>query len=40
MIYDEHMRWAGSIDMVFQNPDGSVQIYDWKRCKEINKTNQ
>jgi hypothetical protein len=21
--------------MVFENPDGTLQIYDWKRCKEI-----
>ena len=21
--------------MIFENPDGSLQIYDWKRCKEI-----
>ena len=24
-----------AIDMIFENPDGSLQIYDWKRCKEI-----
>ena len=21
--------------MIFENPDGTIQIYDWKRCKEI-----
>ena len=25
--------------MIFENPDGSLQIYDWKRCKEIKKVN-
>ena len=25
--------------MVFENEDGTLQIYDWKRCKEISKTN-
>jgi hypothetical protein len=36
MIYYEELRLSGSVDMVFENPeDGSIQIYDWKRCKEI-----
>lgn len=26
--------------MVFKDEDGNLQIYDWKRCKEIKKTNQ
>lgn len=39
MVYDERLKIAGSIDMVYQNPDGSVDIYDWKRAKEINVTN-
>ena len=30
---------SGSIDMIFENPDGSLQIYDWKRCKEISYDN-
>lgn len=34
---DEH-RIAGSIDMVFRDPDnGDLYIYDWKRSKEIKK---
>ena len=36
-IYNERLRFAGSIDMVFQNPDGSLDIYDWKRVKDITK---
>ena len=39
MVYDEELKFAGSIDMVFENPDGTLQIYDWKRCKEITKIN-
>jgi len=35
MIYDEDLKLAGSIDMVYENPDGTLAIYDWKRSKEI-----
>lgn len=38
MVYHEDYKLAGSIDMVFENPDGTLLIYDWKRCKEITKT--
>jgi ATP-dependent exoDNAse (exonuclease V) beta subunit len=34
-VYYEELKLSGSIDMVFENPDGTLQIYDWKRCKEI-----
>jgi hypothetical protein len=40
MVWDKELRLAGSIDMVFENPDGTLQIYDWKRCKEIKKFNK
>lgn len=40
MIYDEELKLAGSIDMVFEELDGSLSIYDWKRCKEIVKTSR
>lgn len=39
MIYHEELKLAGSIDMVYENPDGSLMIYDWKRCKDIAKSN-
>ena len=39
MIWDESLLFAGSIDMIFENPDGTLDIYDWKRCKEIKKYN-
>jgi hypothetical protein len=37
MIYHEELRLAGSIDMVYENDDGTLMIYDWKRAKEITK---
>lgn len=39
MIYDEDVKLAGSIDMVYENPDGTLSIYDWKRSKDITKIN-
>ena len=39
MIYDEDLKLAGSIDMVYENSDGTLSIYDWKRSKEITKSN-
>ena len=39
MIYHEDVKLAGSIDMVYENPDGTLSIYDWKRAKEITKDN-
>ena len=38
-IYNEELKLAGSIDMVYENPDGTLEIYDWKRVKEITKVN-
>jgi len=35
MVYYEELKLSGSIDMIFENPDGTIQIYDWKRCQEI-----
>jgi ATP-dependent exoDNAse (exonuclease V) beta subunit len=39
MIFDEELKLAGSIDMVYENSDGTLSIYDWKRSKEITKFN-
>ena len=39
MIYHEELKLAGSIDMVYEEEDGSLLIYDWKRCRNITKTN-
>ena len=38
-VYHEDLRLAGSIDMVYINEDGTLSIYDWKRCKSIDKFN-
>jgi hypothetical protein len=35
MIWDKELRLAGSIDMVYQNTDGTLMIYDWKRSRDI-----
>ncbi len=39
MIYDKELKFAGSIDMVFKTPEGTYEIYDWKRSKEIKMDN-
>jgi hypothetical protein len=36
-VYDEQYRLSGSIDMLFINEDGTLSIYDWKRCKSMDK---
>jgi ATP-dependent exoDNAse (exonuclease V) beta subunit len=38
-IYHEDLKLAGSIDMVYENPDGTLNIYDWKRAKDITPVN-
>ena len=40
MVWDKELKLAGSIDMVFKNDDGTLLIYDWKRCKNIKKDNR
>ena len=39
MVFHEELKFAGSIDMVFENEDGTLSIYDWKRSKDIKKIN-
>ena len=39
IVYDVPLQLAGSIDMVFENDDGSLSIYDWKRVRSIDKTS-
>jgi len=38
-VYHEELKLAGSIDMVYENPDGTLAIYDWKRSKDITAVN-
>jgi len=40
MIWHEEIKIAGSVDMVFEQEDGSLLIYDWKRSKEIVKSTR
>lgn len=35
MVYYEELKLSGSIDMIFENPDGTLTIADWKRVGEI-----
>jgi ATP-dependent exoDNAse (exonuclease V) beta subunit len=39
VIYQEDVKISGSIDMVYENPDGTLSIYDWKRSKNITRIN-
>jgi ATP-dependent exoDNAse (exonuclease V) beta subunit len=38
-VYNEDVKISGSIDMVYENPDGTLSIYDWKRAKNITRIN-
>jgi ATP-dependent exoDNAse (exonuclease V) beta subunit len=38
-VYNEDVKIAGSIDMIYENDDGSLSIYDWKRAKNITRVN-
>lgn len=35
MVFDEDWGIAGCIDMVYLNEDGTLSIYDWKRCSNL-----
>ncbi|MFY7730789.1 MAG: PD-(D/E)XK nuclease family protein [Flavobacterium sp.] len=39
VVFHEDIKISGSIDMVYQNPDGTLSIYDWKRSKQITRVN-
>jgi ATP-dependent exoDNAse (exonuclease V) beta subunit len=38
-VFNEDVKISGSIDMVYENPDGTLSIYDWKRSKNITRIN-
>ena len=40
MIWDDELKFAGSIDMTYINEDGTIDIYDWKRSVGIKKENR
>ena len=35
IMFNEDYQLAGSIDMLFKDPEGNILIYDWKRSKEF-----
>lgn len=35
LVFKEEIKLAGSIDMVYMKPDGTLAIYDWKRAKDM-----
>jgi hypothetical protein len=39
LVYNDDVKISGSIDMVYENPDGTLSIYDWKRAKNITRIN-
>jgi ATP-dependent exoDNAse (exonuclease V) beta subunit len=39
IVFHEELQLAGSIDMIFEREDGRLDIYDWKRCRDIKKTD-
>ena len=39
IVFHEELELAGSIDMIFEREDGRLDIYDWKRCRDIKKTD-
>lgn len=39
LVFKEDIKLAGSIDMVYKKPDGTLAIYDWKRVKELKTEN-
>jgi len=38
-VFDEDLKLSGSIDMLFRDINGDFHIYDWKRSRDIVKTN-
>ena len=35
-VYDKDARMAGTIDLICSCPDGTYEIYDWKRSNKVN----
>ena len=38
-VYHDDVKISGSIDMIYENQDGTLSIYDWKRAKLITRIN-
>jgi hypothetical protein len=39
IVYHDDVKISGSIDMIYENPDGTLSIYDWKRSQNITRIN-
>lgn len=39
-IFDEDLKIAGQLDMLFRRPDGQYALFDWKRVKELKIDNR
>ena len=39
-VFDEDLFLAGSIDMLYEDDNGELIIYDWKRSKDIKEVNR
>jgi hypothetical protein len=40
LVFDSEHKVAGSIDMLYMKPDGTLAIYDWKRAEDIKTENR
>jgi len=40
LVFDPEHKVAGSIDMVYMKPDGTLAIYDWKRVEDLKTDNK
>ena len=40
LVFDPEHKVAGSIDMIYLKPDGTLAIYDWKRIEELKTENR
>ena len=40
MVWDNELKIAGSIDMIYEDSNKNLLIYDWKRCKKIKMANK
>ena len=40
LVFDPEFKVAGSIDMIYKKPDGTLAIYDWKRIGELKTENR
>nr|QFG73656.1 MAG: hypothetical protein [Megaviridae environmental sample] len=40
IVFSEYYMLAGSIDMIFEDQEGNLLVYDWKRSKEFKYENR